>query len=342
MSNAQKKHYVDGFPSLANFIASDSDGTSTIFKRFNRLAARNLLNLQSELAELEARLDDFDDKDRENRDSLQSLRNWRDFKDRNDEDSERRKLLQDIQKTVKEYSMDPFFPLTWANRLQGEALIFESTLATIPPPDRKTLKAFRTNFFHGRPGEAGAFPMLGGHSSSLYDDSDDLLVLHSREPPDRLTMFVQDNFGYLFEVRIVSPADRHGWPHIQESGTANGSSIAYASGKKISTFISYISTVLAAVLLIGAIVILYNINSDNLKLGLIALFTVLFSASVGLLTNAKRAEVFGATAACVDILNYKCLTNRDRYAAVLAVFVSGDLGSWLLRDTIGYCQRMMN
>ncbi|KAI6755499.1 hypothetical protein HG531_004605 [Fusarium graminearum] len=281
MNNAPRKHYVDGFPSLANFIASDRDGTSTIFKRFNRLAARNLLNLQSELAELEAKLDAFDDQDRESRESLQSLRNWKDFKDRNDEDSERRKLLRDIKSTFKEYR---------------EALMFESTLATIPPPDRKTLKAFRTNFFHGRPGEAGAFPMLGGHSSNLYDDSDDLLVLHSRESPDRLTMFVQDNFGYLFE----------------ESGTANGSSIAYASGKKISTFISYISTVLAAVLLIGAIVILYNINSDNLKLGLIALFTVLFSASVGLLTNAKRAEVFGATAA---------------YAAVLVVFVSGDLGS---------------
>ncbi|PTD10458.1 hypothetical protein FCULG_00007682 [Fusarium culmorum] len=281
MNNATRKHYVDGFPSLANFIASDRDGTSTIFKRFNRLAARNLLNLQSELAELEAKLDAFDDQDRESRESLQSLRNWKDFKDRNDEDSERRKLLRDIKSTFKEYR---------------EALILESTLATIPPPDRKTLKAFRTNFFHGRPGEAGAFPMLGGYSSSLYDDSDDLLVLHSREPPDKLTMFVQDNFGYLFE----------------ESGTSNGSSIAYASGKKISKFISYISTVLAAVLLIGAIVILYNINSDNLKLGLIALFTVLFSASVGLLTNAKRAEVFGATAA---------------YAAVLVVFVSGDLGS---------------
>ncbi|QPC64435.1 hypothetical protein HYE67_006666 [Fusarium culmorum] len=296
MNNATRKHYVDGFPSLANFIASDRDGTSTIFKRFNRLATRNLLNLQSELAELEAKLDAFDDQDRESRESLQSLRNWKDFKDRNDEDSERRKLLRDIKSTFKEYSMVVHFYVTWTDPLLGEALILESTLATIPPPDRKTLKAFRTNFFHGRPGEAGAFPMLGGYSSSLYDDSDDLLVLHSREPPDRLTMFVQDNFGYLFE----------------ESGTSNGSSIAYASGKKISKFISYISTVLAAVLLIGAIVILYNINSDNLKLGLIALFTVLFSASVGLLTNAKRAEVFGATAA---------------YAAVLVVFVSGDLGS---------------
>lgn len=43
--------------------------------------------------------------------------------------------------------------------------------------------------------------MLGGYGSSLFDDPDDLLVLHTREPPDKLTMFVQDYFGYLFEVR---------------------------------------------------------------------------------------------------------------------------------------------
>jgi hypothetical protein len=42
---------------------------------------------------------------------------------------------------------------------------------------------------------------------------------------------------------------------------------------------------------------LYNIKTDDLKLGLIALFTIIFAASVGLLTNARRAEVFGATAA---------------------------------------------
>ncbi len=41
-------------------------------------------------------------------------------------------------------------------------------------------------------------------------------------------------------------------------------------------------------------------------------FTVGFAISVGLLTNARRAEVFAATAA---------------YAAVLVVFVSGNLGN---------------
>jgi hypothetical protein len=58
-----------------------------------------------------------------------------------------------------------------------------------------------------------------------------------------------------------------------------------------------LSTITAALLLVGAIAILYNVRSDNLKLGLIGLFTTIFAASVGLLTNSKRAEVFGATAA---------------------------------------------
>ncbi|CAG7561059.1 unnamed protein product [Fusarium equiseti] len=269
MSLTQRKHYIDGYPSLSYFIASDKDGTSAIFKRFNRLAARDLLILQSELAELEAKLDSFDEEDRTSRESLQALRNWKDYKARNEEDSERRKVLQQIHNTLKEYT-----------------LVFESTLATIPPPGRKILKAFRMNFFHGRPEEAGAFPTLGGHGAHLYDDADDLLVLHTRELPDRLTMFVQDYFGFLFEDR-----------EQDECGGTTGTSVGYASGQKISAFISYSSTILAALLLTGAIVILYNTNSDNLKLGLIALFTILFSASVGLLTNAKRAEVFGATAA---------------------------------------------
>ena len=47
-------------------------------------------------------------------------------------------------------------------------------------------------------------------------------------------------------------------------------------------------------------------------LGLIAMFMVLFAASVAVLTNAKRSEVFAATAA---------------YAAVLVVFASSPLSS---------------
>lgn len=87
--------------------------------------------------------------------------------------------------------------------------------------------------------------------------------------------------------------------------------IAYASGRLIGHFVATLSIFLAAVLLIGAIVALYIVRSPKRKLGIVAGFTVGFAGSVGLLTNARRAEVFGATAA---------------YAAVLVVFVSGNLG----------------
>ncbi|KAK1241109.1 hypothetical protein MKX08_001083 [Trichoderma sp. CBMAI-0020] len=291
MDPNSRRVYVDGFPSLSNFIASDKDGTSAIFKRFNRLAARNLLVLQSELAVLEAKLDQYDHEDQAGREdkedrlnALQSLRNWEDYKARNDKNSDRMRLLEQIRTTLKEYR---------------EALIFESTLAKIPTPDRKILKAFRINFFHGRPEESKDWPMLGGHSSGLYEDPDDLLVLHTTEPPDRLTVFAQDYLGFFFRDENTH-------------GASAGPLVGYASGKKISTFISYLSAILAALLLVGAIIILYKTKSNDLKLGLLALFTTMFAASVGLLTNAKQAEVFGATAA---------------YAAVLVVFVSGGLGS---------------
>jgi len=50
-------------------------------------------------------------------------------------------------------------------------------------------------------------------------------------------------------------------------------------------------------LLFGAILVLHKVKTDDLKLGLIGLFTFLFAASTGLMTNAKRSEVFASTAA---------------------------------------------
>ena len=52
-------------------------------------------------------------------------------------------------------------------------------------------------------------------------------------------------------------------------------------------------------------------RSWKVRLGIVALFTSLFAFVVGLLTNARRAEIFGSTAA---------------YAAVLVVYVSQGLG----------------
>ncbi len=105
--------------------------------------------------------------------------------------------------------------------------------------------------------------------------------------------------------------------HRSQSGcdppqtSAPDGSLAYVSEVNIGRFVAILSTILAAVLLFGAIISLYLVQEPQAVLGMLSGWTVLFAACVGLLTNAKRGETFAATAA---------------YAAVLVVFVSGNLG----------------
>lgn len=75
--------------------------------------------------------------------------------------------------------------------------------------------------------------------------------------------------------------------------------------------VAVISVITSAALLVGAIVSLYIVQEPKLRLAMISGFTALFALSVALMTNARKSEVFAATAA---------------YAAVLVVFVSGSLG----------------
>ena len=57
----------NGFPRVAEKLASDPDKTTTIFRRFDRLSARNLIYLEAELAELEEQQDISDEADANSR-----------------------------------------------------------------------------------------------------------------------------------------------------------------------------------------------------------------------------------------------------------------------------------
>lgn len=75
-------------------------------------------------------------------------------------------------------------------------------------------------------------------------------------------------------------------------------------------------------------VALYYVEKGGVKLGLVAVFTILFAASVGGLTNSRRQDVYASTAAYVQDtsrFNYNSLANSCRYAAVLVVFISGNI-----------------
>ena len=162
----------------------------------------------------------------------------------------------------------------------------------------------RNWFFNNANGKSGKdeIPQLWGASETIFNDPHDLVALRVPANQDRLSEFIQNNFGVLFQT-----------------SAPDGRTI-YTSERSISRFVAIFSTILAAVLLFGAIISLYIVQNKHALLGMLSGCTVLFAACVGLLTNARRDQIFGATAA---------------YAAVLVVFISGNLGG--APSTTGTC-----
>jgi hypothetical protein len=74
----------NGFSNLAAWLAHDPDNESFVFRKFDRLSARNLLNLQNELLELEWDIDYMDKQmsDSGDPDILLSMRKWTHYQDR--------------------------------------------------------------------------------------------------------------------------------------------------------------------------------------------------------------------------------------------------------------------
>jgi len=119
----------------------------------------------------------------------------------------------------------------------------------------------------------------------------DLLALKAATDTDLVSRILQDHWPS--RGKRYSPA--HSTAHFHE--------------KHVSWAVAAISTTIAAALLIGSIAILSKVSDSGRRVGWIAGFTLLFALSITILTNAKRVEIFAATAA---------------YVAVLVVFVSGN------------------
>lgn len=65
----------------------------------------------------------------------------------------------------------------------------------------------------------------------------------------------------------------------------------------ISSVINIITTVVAAVLPLSSIVVLFLVKSESTRLGILIISSACFALVLALMTNARRIEVFAATAA---------------------------------------------
>ena len=79
----RKKKLLEGFPQTSDFIAKDPAKTTVIFRRFDQLAVRNLLQLEARLAALENLQKEYDRDDVEFNNDNEPIttvaRSWEDF-----------------------------------------------------------------------------------------------------------------------------------------------------------------------------------------------------------------------------------------------------------------------
>jgi len=139
---------IRGFPSVAHKIASDIDKTTTVYRRFDRLSARNILLLQAELAELERLQDKFDDGDRKRTQDevvVDGHGDWREFvrnaaerdkdgKPIHPREKEKMEVAMKIREKLKEYRKKN--PLNHPQKIS--LANFKNNRRDTRPPQRST------------------------------------------------------------------------------------------------------------------------------------------------------------------------------------------------------------
>ncbi|KAL2213824.1 hypothetical protein CC79DRAFT_1362613 [Sarocladium strictum] len=275
-SPQHSKPSKDGFADVARWISLDRDNETFIFRKFDELAARNLLYLQAELLVIENKLNKLDQRDAlsDDIDVKDVARRWEALEQLNNVDAQARlDLVIALREKLKEYQ---------------EALLRQKDVAHLEQPKDRVLNAYRHWFKLPR-------PALLGFSKTFLDDTGDLVALKSSPESDQLSILLRSH-----------------WPVKEEVSHDGYVRIGRYCEKSISVTVAVITVIVAAFLLVGSILGLYFVTSDAARLGMVAGFTATFALSISVMTNARRPEIFGATAA---------------YAAVLVVFISGDLSN---------------
>ncbi|RYP14827.1 hypothetical protein DL765_006128 [Monosporascus sp. GIB2] len=218
----------EGFANVARWIALDNDNETFVYGKFDELAARNLLYLQSELLVLEKQLNELDknDANSEDLDLKDAARTWETLTQQSDTGNEEMRVRMDlivrIRVKLKEYH---------------EALLLQSEIAKLKRPNKRVLDAYRQWF-------KKPHPVLGGQAKTFLDASNDLVALNTSET-DHLSLFL-----------------RRQWP---AKASAPITELIDVRGPSPSQF-AVISILVAAVLLVGSITSLYFVTNNAAKL----------------------------------------------------------------------------
>ncbi|KAI0136336.1 hypothetical protein BJ170DRAFT_7181 [Xylariales sp. AK1849] len=280
--NTSPNQWSDGYARYSSWIAEDPDNDTFVFRKFDALGARNLLYLQCEIQLLEHKLKHLDGMIVTNGDVdlRDSARDWEILVEQassgQDIAKEMLALVYELRKRIKEYQ---------------KALVLQSQVANLSNPKQGVLDALRYRLGVDDLKTGYRLPAVGGLAKHYLDDKNDLVAMKSTGSTDALSAW----------LRTI-------WPAKPDGSSLGDQAIQRFKSRSVAIAASVIDTLVAAILLIGAIVSFYFITNPLAKLLALVGFMVVFAVTVTLMTQARPVEIFAATAA---------------YAAVLVVFVSG-------------------
>ena len=189
--------------------------------------------------------------------------------------------------------------------------MLQRDIAMLESPSPRVVSALR-EWLHGPPRTPNNSSKLDDSDREMFTIAADLVAL--RLPPDQdlLSRLLRDHWPFPAEVIIHIPVDQTLTDSQQRLSPHEADRFRHFKDQRLSWVVTSMSVIIAAFLLACPIVVLYFVTTPHARLALVITFIVFFALGLSVTTSANRDAIFAATAA---------------YAAVLVVFVSGDLAN---------------
>jgi len=276
----------EGYPRSAAFLSSEHN--FSLYRGFGYLHSRVLLGLQDRIVALERELDKKDHMDVLNGLGDHLCSRAKDECETEPDSNERSRIeiLEDIRKLLEEY--DGF-------------LAKARDIVSFQRPSDRDYNSVKDWMSH-RSG-------LVNKEKAFIRHKEDVLTLNSGREWCGFDGFVEELL-LMFDCRLI----RRIFVAPELRDKTEDTALHYYTRSRVDKLIGVLITIMIFVLLVLPVVAMYQLTTFDAKpqstfsaVGVLVVFTLLFSAAMSLLTKARRHELFAASAA---------------YCAVLVVFIS--------------------
>ncbi|PPJ50711.1 hypothetical protein CBER1_07695 [Cercospora berteroae] len=258
--------YPKGFPRFAAWMNCDENFLMT--RRYGWLHNRVMLYRQSELRQLEIKLQLCDEGDEESKDP--ALVDHRMFA-RGDAGEYRKELIQQIDEKLEQYD-------SIVRRVRE--------MFSLPKATRRNYTSVCNHIDKHAP--------IAQREQDVFMNDSDFVALVEQHETKSFDGFVEDILTLLPCKRIT----QFFFSNAEQRATSTDENLFLYDKRRIDVFIRLIMTFLAVGLLLAPVVVLFREqDSGTVKIVVILVFTLFFSLALSLATRARRAEVFAATAA---------------------------------------------